>query len=140
MRHAFPLFTSAGLALAGCSPGISAQATVTTIDRTCTIVTTEKSQVPIPGSSETREVTSKVGQSKGECKSVEEWEEVRKKRNKDVDGVAVVHVEYRAPQDGKLHQGTLEFDGRDDEFYQLRAGDPIEVRVSKDDPDRIRPA
>jgi hypothetical protein len=141
MRIVLKSFAGAAiLALAGCNSGIPAEATVTLIDRTCTIITSEKSQVPIPGSSQTREVTTKIEQSKGECKSVDEWETIRKKRTKDVDGTAVVHVEYQAPQDGRIHQSTLQFDGRDDEFYDLRAGDHIKIKIAEGDPERIRRA
>jgi len=143
MRHAFKFSAAtallgAAIALAGCGSAIPAEATVTTIDRTCTIISSEKSEVPIPGSNETRKVTTKVEQSQGECKSVEEWDEVREKRTKDIDGTAVVHVEYTAPNDGKVHQSSLTFTGRDDEFYKLRAGDRIPIKISKGDPERIR--
>ena len=139
MRIEFKLLSGvAALALAGCNSGIAAEATVTTIDRTCTIITEEKSEVPIPGSGKTRDVTTKIEQSKGECKSVEEWESIRKKRTKDIDGTAVVHVEYQTPKDGKIHQSSLTFTGRDDEFYELRAGDRIPIKISSSDPKRIR--
>ena len=56
------------------------------------------------------------------------------KRKRDVDGKAVVKVSYTAPQDGSYQTSELRFDGRDDEFYQLKAGDQIDVLVSNDDP------
>ena len=49
----------------------------------------------------------------------------------------MIHVTYTAPQDGATHTAKLNFDGRDDEFYELNAGDEIDVLVSKSDPDKI---
>jgi hypothetical protein len=125
--------------LAGCgSPGLPAKATVMTIDHECTIVTKYD---PSMGASEANGIKVapvELDQRKGECKSVDEWQEVRKKRSKDVDGTAAVHVEYQAPQDGSYRTGTLNFTGRDDEFYELKAGDTIDILVAEDDPARIR--
>ena len=59
------------------------------------------------------------------------------KRKMDVDGKAVVKVSYTAPQDGSYQTSELRLDGRDDEFYSLKAGDEIEVLVSNDDPAMI---
>ncbi|MCL6679480.1 hypothetical protein LZ519_09175 [Sphingomonas sp. RG327] len=74
------------------------------------------------------------------CNSTDEWTTVKEKRNKVVSGKAVVQVSYTAPQDGAQHFGELRFDGRDDEFYQLKAGDEIAILVSNDDPSKIRKA
>jgi hypothetical protein len=59
------------------------------------------------------------------------------KRKMDVDGKAVVKVSYTAPQDGSYQTSQLRFDGRDDEFYKLKAGDQIDILVSNDDLARI---
>ena len=59
------------------------------------------------------------------------------KRSKDVDGKAVVKVSYTAPQDGSYRTAELKFDGRDDQFYKLKAGDELPILVSNDDPGRI---
>jgi hypothetical protein len=59
------------------------------------------------------------------------------KRKMDVDGKAVVKVSYTAPQDGSYQTSQLRFDGRDDEFYKLKAGDQIDVLVSNADPAKI---
>ena len=74
------------------------------------------------------------------CNSTDEWASVKEKRNKVVSGHAVVQVSYVAPQDGTQHFGELRFDGRDDEFYQLKAGDEIAILVSNDDLSKIRKA
>jgi hypothetical protein len=74
------------------------------------------------------------------CNSTDEWGTVKEKRNKIVSGKAVVQVSYTAPQDGAQHFAELKFDGRDDEFYQLKAGDEIAILVSNDDPAKIRKA
>ena len=129
----------AALLLGGCgAPGTPAMATVTLIDRKCEIIETIDTQVDEGDGVKlkSREMNSKTG----ECKSVEEWDEVREKRKKDVKGTAEVHVEYQAPQDGSYRQGTLTFTGRDEEFYDLNAGDSIKVIVANDDPAKIRKA
>jgi hypothetical protein len=74
---------------------------------------------------------------KDSCISSDEWKTVREKRNKVVSGKAVVHVSYTAPQDGNSRTSELHFDGRDDAFYNLKAGDQIDILVSNDDPAKI---
>ena len=56
----------------------------------------------------------------------------------DVAGKAVVKVSYTAPQDGSYRTGELSFDGRDDQFYKLKAGDELQILVSNEDPTKIR--
>ena len=116
-------------ALSSCgAPGLPAKATVTMIDRTCGIVRTYKHEIDDPRSEgKTVMATDKTEFTKGECKSLDEWQEVRKKRTRDIDGEAVVHVDYSAPQDGSAHSGTLTYTGRDDEFYALNAGDTVDA-------------
>lgn len=122
----------------GCgAPGLPAKATVTLIDRKCEIIETIKNQTSDPRGKPIK-VQMEVNRSTGECKSVDEWEQLRKKRSKDVEGTATVHVDYQAPQDGSSHSGTLTFTGRDDEFYRLNAGDSIDILVAQDDPAKIR--
>jgi hypothetical protein len=123
---------AAGIALAGCAPNAErTQATVTFIDRSCEIIRTAYD-----------EDYKKIGTSrfKDSCNSIGEWDKVRTKRNKVVDGKAVVHISYTAPQNGQPQNGELTFDGRDDEFYQLKAGDRIDILVSNADPTRIQKA
>ena len=75
------------------------------------------------------------------CNATDEFKTIAKapggKRKMDVDGKAVVKVTYNAPQDGSYQTSQLRFDGRDDEFYQLKAGDQIDILVSNDDPAMI---
>ena len=75
------------------------------------------------------------------CTATDEFKTIAKapggKRKMDVDGKAVVKVSYTAPQDGSYQTSQLRFDGRDDEFYQLKAGDQIDIQVSNDDPATI---
>ena len=130
----------AGALLAGCgAPGLPAKATVTLIDRKCQILETVKNQTTDPRGNPIK-VQMEVNRSTGECKSVDEWEQLRKKRSKDVQGTATVHVDYQAPQDGSAHSGTLTFTGRDDEFYKLNAGDSLDIIVAAKDPSKIRKA
>ena len=75
------------------------------------------------------------------CNATDEFKSVAKapngKRKMDVDGKAVVKVSYNAPKDGSYQTSQLRFDGRDDEFYTLKAGDQIDILVSNDDPVKI---
>ena len=75
------------------------------------------------------------------CNSTDEFKSIASapngKRKMDVDGKAVVKVSYSAPQDGSYQTSQLRYDGRDDEFYKLKAGDQIDILVSNDDPAMI---
>jgi len=129
----------AGALLAGCgAPGLPAKATVTLIDRKCEIVETISNRVRDPRGNTVKLEAQQTTRSTGECKSVDEWDKLRKQRSKDVQGTATVHVDYQAPQDGSSHSGTLTFTGREDEFYKLNAGDSIDIVVAPDDPAKIR--
>jgi hypothetical protein len=107
-----------------------AKGSVVMIDRKCnfTETTTEED-----GHTVARGITDS-------CNSTDEWATVKEKRNKVVSGHAVVQVSYVAPQDGAQHFAELHFDGRDDEFYELKAGDEINILVSNDDLSKIRKA
>jgi hypothetical protein len=127
--------------LGGCSAGgLPAKATVTTIDRTCEIIETITREVDDPRAPGHKLKAQEMNSSTGECDSVEEWADVKSKRSKKVAGTAKVHVDYQAPQDGRYHSATLDFTGRDDEFYTLRAGDSVDILVARDNPDKIRKA
>ena len=119
---------------------VAGKATVSTIDRNCTIIETTSREVDDPRKKGAKLDAAEQNTTTGECKSVAEWDEVRTKRTKTVEGTALVHVSYVAPQDGTTHSATLEFDGRDDEFYELKAGDELDIRIAKNDPGRIRKA
>jgi hypothetical protein len=108
-----------------------ATASVSYIDRKCTIIRTTYD--------ENYKATDKQAFSDS-CNSIDEWEKVRSKRNKTVDGTAVVHLSYAAPQNGQSETGELTFDGRDDEFYQMKAGDEVPILVSNSDPTKIKKA
>ena len=75
------------------------------------------------------------------CNATDEFKSIAKapdgKRKMDIDGKAVVKVTYTAPQDGSYQTSQLRFDGRDDEFYKLKAGDQIDILVSNEDPAKI---
>ena len=104
-----------------------AKATVFLIDRKCDITETETKS---DGTTSARGLTD-------DCKSVDEWETVRDKRTKTVSGKAVVKVSYVAPQDGSSQTSELHYDGRDDEFYELKAGDEVNILVNNTDPSKI---
>ena len=75
-----------------------------------------------------------------DCGATREFKDIAanaSKRSKDVDGTAVVKVSYTAPQDGSYQTAELKFDGRDDLFYKLKAGDELPILVSNDDPGKI---
>jgi hypothetical protein len=106
-----------------------AKASVYLIDRKCQIVETTTDPV--------EEKTKSSRTYSGDCKSVGEWDKVRSKRDKSIVGNAVVHVSYTAPQDGSSRSSELRYDSKDDEFFDLKAGDEIEILVSNSDPNKI---
>lgn len=130
------------LLLAGCGgpSGTLAKATVVTIDRECEIIESTRREVDDPRGSGVKLDAQEMRTLTGDCKSVPEWEQVRKSRTRDVQGKAAIHVEYQLPSDGSVHTGTLNFTGRDDLFYKLDAGDTVDILISADDPKRIRAA
>jgi len=84
----------------------------------------------------------KQEQVREDCSSTDEFKAIAghaEARQQDVDGKAVVKVSYTAPQDGSYRTSELRFDGRDDRFYTLKAGDELGILVSNDDPAKIRP-
>lgn len=116
---------------AACSPTADkVKATVTTIDRTCDFVET---------TFEGKKAISARGYTDS-CNSTDEWAKVREKRNKKIAGKATIHVSYVAPADGAEHTGEFKITGGDDAFYEVKAGDVIEILVSKSDPTKIRQA
>lgn len=126
---------AAPLLLSACgSSKVPVMATVTTIDRVCTIIEERMNE-----DEDTQKLTRdrKIQtQRKGDCNEVEEWAEVKRSRSKDVDGTAEIHFVYKGP-DGKQHSGSLNYTGRDDEFYEVKAGDSLPIRVAADDPTRV---
>lgn len=108
-----------------------AKAEVSYIDRKCQIIRTTYDENYKPTDKQT---------TTDACNSIDEWDKVRRKRNKVVDGTAVVHLSYMAPQNGQAATAELKFDGRDDEFYQLKAGDEVDILVSNSDPTKIKKA
>ncbi len=75
-----------------------------------------------------------------DCSATDEFKEIASsaKRKMDVAGDAVVKVSYTAPQDGSAQTGELKFDGHDDQFYALKAGDKVRILVSNKDLTKIR--
>jgi hypothetical protein len=120
------ILLAAGLTACGSSNYTPAKASVSTIDRSCNFIETTKEA----GKTTARGYTDS-------CNSTDEWASVREKRNKVVSGRATVHITYTAPKDGSYQTAELKFDGRDDEFYKLRAGDEIQILVSNDNPKKI---
>ena len=106
-----------------------AKASVYMIDRKCQIVETTTDPL------EEKKKSSRTFD--GDCKSVGEWDKVRAKRDKTIVGKAVVHVSYTAPQDNASHSSELSFDSKDNEFFDLKAGDEIDVLVSNSDPNKV---
>lgn len=104
-----------------------AKASVYLIDRKCEIIET-RTNLDDKKTSRTYN---------GDCKSVDEWDSARAKRDKTIVGKAVVHVSYTAPQDGSSHTAELRYDSKDDEFFDLKAGDEVDVLVRNDDPNQV---
>ena len=108
-----------------------AKASVFLIDRKCDIIETTTAA---DGRTSARGLTD-------DCKSAEEaWDKAKAKRDKTISGKAVVQVSYTAPQDGSSQTSELKFTSRDDEFYDLKAGDEIDILVSNTDPTKITKA
>lgn len=105
-----------------------ATATVYEIDRNCDIVETTKSMDGHVKSSRTYN---------DNCKSIDAWEAAKAKHDKTISGKATIKVTYVAPQDNGSHTSELNFTSKDDEFYDLKAGDAIKVLVSNSNPDQI---
>ena len=128
-------------ALTACAPqSLPAKATVSMVDRKCKIIESTTRQVDDPRAAGHKIEAQEMRSLTDDCSTVEEWAEVRAKRTRKVQGTAVFHVDYQAPQDGSFHSATLTFTGRDDEFYELGAGDSIDILVAKNDPTKIRKA
>ena len=131
MAAALVMFT--GLSAYGCANRAMnytpAKASVFLIDRKCDIIETETS----PGHKSSRTYN-------GECKSIDAWDDAAAKRNKKIAGNATVKVSYTAPKDGSSQTAELHFTARDDEFYDLKAGDEINILVRNDDPTKITKA
>ena len=107
-----------------------AKASVFVIDRKCDIIETATAAT---GSKSTRIYSD-------DCKSIEAWDSARAKRDKGISGQATVKVSYTAPQDGSYQTSELHFTARDAEFYDLKAGDEINILVSNTDHSKIRKA
>ena len=58
----------------------------------------------------------------------------RNGKREDLEGKAAVSITYTAPQDGSFQTGRLDYTGHDDQFYQLKAGDRISIRVERKNP------
>ena len=58
----------------------------------------------------------------------------RNGKREDLEGKASVTIFYTAPQDGSFQSGSIALTGHDDGFYDLKAGDPMPIRVDKADP------
>jgi len=106
----------------------AATATVYEIDRKCDIIETTKSMDGKVRSSRTYN---------DNCKSIDAWTTAKAKRDKSISGKAVIKVTYVAPQDNASHTSELNFTSKDDEFYDLQAGDTIKILVSNSNPDQI---
>jgi hypothetical protein len=104
-----------------------ARASVFLIDRKCDIVETATGAT---GSKTTRIYSD-------DCKSISAWDTARAKRDKGISGSSTVKVSYTAPQDGSYQTSELHFTARDAEFYDLKAGDEINVLVRNDDLHKI---
>jgi hypothetical protein len=107
------------------------KATISTIDRKCQIIETK-----YDADYQRKESSTHTG----DCNSVEEWEKVKTKHDKRIVGDAVVHLSYTAPQNGREQMADLSYNPRDDEFFDLKAGDEIKILVSKSDPAKVRKA
>ena len=109
---------------------VPTEATVYRIDRSCSFTRTYEGG---PGN----QVAEGIEQ---DCSATDEFKKIAAapKRAKDVAGDAVVKVTYTAPQDGTSQTGELKFDGHDEQFYSLKAGDRVKILVANKDLTKIR--
>ena len=106
-----------------------AKAAVFMIDRKCDIVETTKTSDGMP---------IKSRKYNDDCSSIDDWQKAKATRDKRISAKATVKVSYAAPQDNSSQTSELQFDSKDDEFYDLKSGDVIDILVSNDDPTKIR--
>jgi hypothetical protein len=107
-----------------------ADATVFRIDRSCAFTRVYEGG---PGRHKSEQIEQ-------DCSATDEFKKIagQTKRSMDVDGDAVVKLSYSAPKDGSSQVGEIKFNGHDDEFYALKAGDRVRILVANDDPTHIR--
>ena len=96
-----------------------AVATVEKISRTCLLKDTQTGQTGY-GDCGGRDFFNAQAYAKG--------------KREDIEGKAVVTLMYTAPQDGSFQSGQLNFNGHEDPFYEMKAGDRLPIRVDKRDP------
>jgi len=105
-----------------------AKASVYEIDRKCEIIETRTSFDGKKSSSTYQ----------GECKTADDaWDKAKAKHDKTIAATATIKVSYVAPQDNTSQTGELHFTSRDDEFYDLKAGDVVDVLVDNKDHTKI---
>jgi hypothetical protein len=140
-HHLLLLTTLPQLAgLSACGPDwLPAKASVTSIDRKCEIIETERTPIADPRAPGNTIDAQKTRSYSGNCSDVAEWEGVRTKHSKKVEGEATVHLIYTRA-DGQTGSAQLHYDGGDDEFYDLRYGDELNVLVDPADPAHVRKA
>jgi hypothetical protein len=119
--------------LGACSKGVPATATITSIERTCTIV--ERSLPDDPEVAARAKGRMIQSERKGRCDEVDEWAEVKQSKSKKIEGEATIHFAYAGP-DGKQHVGSFEVTGADDAFYALSLGDSLPIEFDEDQPER----
>ncbi|WP_152569566.1 MULTISPECIES: hypothetical protein [Sphingomonas] len=134
------LVAAAAGCLSGCGPNwVPAKGSITRIDRACEIIETSRTPVDDPREPGKQLDASKERHYTGECADVAEWDKVRTKHSKKVEGEATVAVMYTRA-DGQTGSGELHFDGGDPEFYDLRYGDDVNVLVDPENPAHLRKA
>ena len=101
------------------SHSLPIDAVVSRIDRMC--------EWQDEGTGEVRRMARNRGDVTGRYKQTDKGTEY-------VEGDAVIHFTYLAPQDMVERPGELAVTGKDPRFYALKAGDPLPIRVAKDDP------
>lgn len=108
----------------------AAEATMFRIDRSCSFTRVYEGE---PGEQRAEGIEQ-------DCSATDEFKKIASatKRHMDVAGDAVVKVSYTAPQDGSSQTAELKFDGHDDEFYSLKAGDKVRILVANKDLTKIR--
>ena len=124
------------LVVPACGPSdyVTIDAEILRIERTCSFSITKTTTEPTGRTS--REMSS----DDSDCDSTPEFETVRttaKAQRKRVAGKGVATLEYTPPGASEPVTGEIKLDGGDDEFYDWRRHDHVQIMMSKSDPKRI---
>ena len=113
-----------------------ATAAIARIDRKCEFHTSIRRPLP-EGTKLMDQVTREDCDATGELASLLNQGPYPKRK---VKGEATVWVSYVSPLDGAPHTDSYKLDGKENEFYTLREGSRVGIRIHNREPGHIKPA